>query len=126
MSFPGTRIKELRKISGMSQEELGKRVGVQRVAIQKYEKGYVTNIPLATIEKIAGVFDVSPTYLVGWEEIKGNTLSLESKILDGVSRLYGEDAIRLLEIYTTITKDARSKLLGYAEDIDLLYSEDKL
>ena len=38
MSNPGKKIKELRLMSGMSQEELGKRVGVQRAAIQKYER----------------------------------------------------------------------------------------
>lgn len=38
MINPGTRIKELRTIADMSQEELGRRVGVQRAAIQKYEK----------------------------------------------------------------------------------------
>ena len=37
----------------MSQEELGRRVGVQRAAINKYEKGTVSNIPLSTIEQIA-------------------------------------------------------------------------
>ena len=49
---PGERIKYLRTINNMSQEELGKRVGVQRAAINKYEKGTVENIPIATIEKI--------------------------------------------------------------------------
>ena len=39
---------------------------VQRAAINKYEKGSVTNIPIHTIEKIASVLDVSPTYIVGW------------------------------------------------------------
>ena len=46
---PGIRIKELRTIADMYQEELGRRVGVQRAAIQKYEKGTVENIPLRTI-----------------------------------------------------------------------------
>ena len=40
-NYAGTRIKELRKLSEMSQEELGRRVGVQREAINKYEKGSV-------------------------------------------------------------------------------------
>ena len=57
---PGERIKELRVLEGMSQEELGRRVGVQRAAINKYERGSVTNIPLQTIEKMAYVFNVSP------------------------------------------------------------------
>lgn len=65
MSSPGEKIRELRVMADMSQEELGKRVGVQRAAIQKYEKGTISNIPLETLEKIANIFNVSPTYLVG-------------------------------------------------------------
>ena len=38
MISPGEKIRELRVIADMSQEELRKRVGVQRAAIQKYEK----------------------------------------------------------------------------------------
>ena len=43
---PGERIKELRLLAEMSQDELGRRVGVQRAAINKYEKGIVENIKL--------------------------------------------------------------------------------
>lgn len=39
----------------MSQEELGRRVDVQRAFVNKYETGGVTNIPLSTVEKIAYV-----------------------------------------------------------------------
>ena len=84
----GERIKNLRVLSGMSQEELGNRVGVQRAAINKYEKGSVTNIPIATIEKIAQTFDVSPTYIVGWDNTESNPLSAEVKVLQGVKRFY--------------------------------------
>lgn len=61
----GEKIRYLRQLANMSQEELGRRVGVQRAAINKYEVGSVVNIPLTTIEKIAQVFDVNPTYIVG-------------------------------------------------------------
>ena len=96
---PGTRIKELRILSGMSQEELGRRVGVQRAAINKYEKGTVTNIPIQTIEKMAQVFDVSPTYIVGWNGDNDNPLAAEVKVLTGVKQFFGEDAVDLLECF---------------------------
>ena len=44
MNDIGIRIKKLRTLAGLSQEELGRRVGIQRAAINKYEKGSVTNI----------------------------------------------------------------------------------
>ena len=118
---PGERIKELRVLSGISQEELGRRVGVQRAAINKYEKGTVENIPLKTIEKIASVFDVSPNYIVGWNESSSNPLSAEVKVLQGVSIFYGEESVELLEIYTTSTKEGKKRLIAYAYEVAQLY-----
>lgn len=119
---PGTRIKYLRQLTGLSQEELGKRVGVQRAAINKYEKGTVTNIPIHTIEKIAAVFDVSPTYIVGWNGDKENPLSAEVKIIQGVNTFFGSEAVELLEIYTTLDSTGRKRLIQYAYDVHQIYS----
>ena len=121
---PGTRIKELRTLAGMSQEELGRRVGVQRAAINKYEVGAVTNIPIATIEKMAAVFDVSPSYIVGWNETASNPLAAEVKVLQGVKTFYGKDAVDLLEGYVTMNPKGQKKLFQYLEDMSRLYSED--
>ncbi len=120
---PGTRIRELRTLAGMSQEELGNRVGVQRAAINKYEVGSVTNIPLSTIEKMASVFDVSPTYIVGWCETSSNPLSAEVKVLKGIQTFYGKDAVDLLEAYTALSKRGRERVLQYTDDMSELYSE---
>lgn len=111
-------------MSGLSQEELGRRVGVQRAAINKYEKGSVTNIPLSTIERMAMVFDVSPTYIVGWDDSKVNPLALEVKILQGVSKFYGKDSVELLECYMELSNEGKKRLLMYACDMTKLYTED--
>jgi transcriptional regulator with XRE-family HTH domain len=121
---PATRIKELRTLFGMSQEELGRRVGVQRAAINKYEMGSVTNIPIATIEKIASVFDVSPTYIMRWNETPSNPLAAEVKIIQGVKTFYGDDAVELLEGYTTMTPMGRRKVLRYLADMSRLYGKE--
>jgi transcriptional regulator with XRE-family HTH domain len=121
---PGARIKELRLIADMSQEELGRRVGVQRAAIQKYEKGTVTNIPLITIERIANVFDVSPTYIVGWSTEPSNPLAAEVRIIQGIKKFFGTDAVELLEIYVSLNNAGKKRLVQYAEDIARLYGEE--
>ena len=91
MNNIGDRIKNLRTLAGLSQEELGNRVGVQRAAINKYEKGTVTNIPIQTIEKMANVFDVSPASIVGWQTaVSEDVLALEVKVINGVSKLFGK------------------------------------
>lgn len=118
---PGTKIKYLRSLTGMSQEELGRRVGVQRAAINKYEKGSVTNIPIATIEKIAQVFDVSPTFIVGWDDVNSTSLSAEVKVIKGVQYFYGKDAVELLEGFVSLNNIGRKRLIQYCHDMSVVY-----
>lgn len=120
---PGQRIRELRQLSGLSQEELGKRVGVQRAAIQKYEKGTVENIPTKTIELIANVLGVSPTYIMGWDGFDTEKLTQEVIVLQGVKLHFGKPAVDLLECYTNSNLDGRQRLLDYACDIERLYKK---
>lgn len=121
---PGDRIKYLRQLASMSQEELGKRVGVQRAAINKYEKGTVENIPLKTIEKIANVFDVSPTYLVGWNESNTNPLAAEVKVLQGVKAFYGNEVVQLIEGYCHLNTKGKERVFEYVEDMSLIYENE--
>lgn len=117
---PGERIKELRSLFGMSQEELGKRVGVQRAAINKYEKGTVENIPIKTIEGIAKVFDVSPSYIVGWTT-EENSLSAEVKTIQGVKLFFGKESVELLESFNNLTPKGKKRVLQYLDDIYWVY-----
>lgn len=64
----GERIKLLRKKNGFTQEELGAKIGVQKAAIQKYEKGTVKNIKRDSLILLAKYLDTTPEYLLGWEE----------------------------------------------------------
>lgn len=64
----GERIKFLRNKAGMSQEELGSKIGVKKAAINKYESGIVENLKRSTIARLAEVLDTTPAYLMGWEQ----------------------------------------------------------
>lgn len=63
------RLRELRIKAGMTQEELGKKVGRKENTICKYEKG-LREPKLETWKTLADVFGVSPQYLVGWTDAK--------------------------------------------------------
>ena len=58
------KIKMLRTQKGLSQEELGKIVGLQKAAINKYETGRVVNIKKSMLQKLADALDVSPADLL--------------------------------------------------------------
>ena len=53
-------IKAARLQKNLTQEELGKRIGVTKSAVMKYEKGIVENIKRSTILKLATELDLSP------------------------------------------------------------------
>lgn len=63
----GEIIKELRIKNDLTMEQLADRLGVGKSAVNKWEKGYVTNIKRPTIKKMAEIFGVSPAYLMGYE-----------------------------------------------------------
>ncbi len=69
----GERIKTLRKEHNLTQEELGKMLGVQKAAIQKYEKGTVKNIKRDSLIKLARILDTTPEYILGWDDFPSNT-----------------------------------------------------
>lgn len=66
----GDRLKEARKRKGLTQEELGALIGVQKAAIHKYENNVVVNLKRSTIHKLAKALDVTPTYLLELEDTK--------------------------------------------------------
>lgn len=56
----GERIKQLRLSLGMTQEQLGEKIGVKKAAINKYETGIVVNLKKSTISSLAKALNVSP------------------------------------------------------------------
>ncbi|MDY3005949.1 S24 family peptidase [Anaerococcus porci] len=66
----GNIIKNLRTERNLTQEEVGKIIGASKQTLHKYENGIITNIPQDKIEALANLFDVSPSYIMGWEKDK--------------------------------------------------------
>lgn len=115
MSTMGENIRELRLKHKMTQEELGSYIGVKKSAIRKYESGMVENIPRSSIKKMADLFDVKPSYLMGWESQKKPTATG-----DGLS----ESEIAWLELYRMMPDEqTRAILVNMVEQFTAL-SED--
>lgn len=60
----GDLIRQKRQELNLSQEELGRMVGVNRAAINKWESGRVKNLKRETIKKLSEIFNISPALLV--------------------------------------------------------------
>ena len=75
MGTVGYRIRCARETLGMTQESLGKLCGTTKQTIFKYENDIVTNIPMDRIEAIASHLNVTPAFLMGWDNTDGSSSS---------------------------------------------------
>lgn len=100
----GEYIKSLRLKHGLTQEELGAKVGVKRAAVQKWECGLTQNLKRTTIQKLSDVFGVSPSLFINAEvntEIKSNTgikIPVLGSVVAGIPLEAIEDIIDYEEI----------------------------
>ena len=83
----GERIKKLRKEKGLTQEQLGNLLGVKKSAIAKYENNRVSNLKKDTIQKLSEIFDVSPSYFLGFEESNQPVISDSIQYANGDSMI---------------------------------------
>lgn len=116
----GDRIRELRKEHNMTQDELGKSLGVGRSAILKYEKGEVENLPRSTIAKMATIFGVSPAYLMCFDRWDEQCLSDEVQLLERIQAKYGKDVVTLIHNYLELDDKDKETLLLMSEHFDVL------
>lgn len=110
------RIKQLRIKANMTLEEVGNHLGISKSGVQKYEKGKVTNIPRDTVVRLASLFNVSPEYLMCFDNKNAESIS-EEAIQEHITKKYGKTSLRLLNEYAALSTPAKSKLLGYAKDL---------
>lgn len=77
----GTVLRTLRESNKMTLEEVSKKLGIAKQTLYKYEIGIITNIPLLKIEELAKIYNVSPSYITGWEDEKKADLSQYDNIM---------------------------------------------
>lgn len=106
----GERLKDLRERLGMSQVDFAAKINVSKQSLYKYENNIITNIPSDKIEAAAKVGNVSPAYLMGWdnnvspipggskEKKKGVTIKILGRVAAGIPIEAIEDIIDTEEI----------------------------
>ena len=63
----GENIRQARKNAGLTQKELGEKLGISAAAIGQFEKKN-SNPPNSTVQKIAAVLEISPLTLYDQEQ----------------------------------------------------------
>ena len=133
----GQRIRDRRIALELTLDELGKRVGVGASTVRKWETGYIKDMRSDKIQKVADALDVTPAYLMGWDE--SQSVSVEqvqtNNGLIGQANapvyINGENTpvqlskeeTELLRIYKELSVRGRMQLLTKAMDLEAAESE---
>ena len=99
----GEIIKQLRKEADLTQEELGKKLDppLNRAAINKWESGVVENIKRSYILQMAALFNVSGSYLMGFDPSPANAPAPE-----------GERTQEFIQLFRQLTDQQRQSLIA--------------
>ena len=102
----GQRIKYCREQKNLTQTELAERTGTTKQNIYKYENGIITNIPSDKIQRMADVLEVSPAFLMGWDEEYIKTQEVLKKLInpDSMSQQVKEIAELQAKIIKAVSK----------------------
>lgn len=100
MAIYNERIKQLRIDRDMTLKDIAKRLEITEATAQRYESGNgIKAIPYEKIVEYAKVFNVPPSYIMGWDESlrTANTDMLVQLALDHRKHDYVEKLMNLSE-----------------------------
>lgn len=91
------RIKSKRLELNMSYQDLSDKTGISRSTLQRYETGYIKNLPIDKFELIANALNISASSLMGLKE--ETPISQEQQLINTISNyLYENSKVTLSEI----------------------------
>ena len=99
----GEKIRDARLAKGLTQEELGKLVGLQKSAIAKYENGRVVNIKRSTLQKLANALDLRGSDLI-IESNPKEAAELSAKVLLDM------ELMDTIELYYTLSAEKQKMI----------------
>lgn len=105
----GDKIRIHRKALGLTQTELGERLGVKVNAVSKWECGRVEDIPTSKIKSLSNIFGVSPSYLIDDEK---DPLTISKEALD------------FIDVFEKLTPSERTVLCDTAKALLRARSKD--
>lgn len=100
----GEKIHYLRVQHNMTMEDLARELGVQRSAINKYEKGIVVNLKRSTISGLCRVFGVSSSYFLDDDDPDQDRLEVLHQdprlglLFDRVNKMSDADKDKMIQI----------------------------
>ena len=112
----GNRIKFRREQLGMTQEQLGAKLGLNKSTIQRYEKGIVEKIKLPVIQAVAKELNVNPNWLVLKTDDMGQYTDEDDELNEYLEELKNRSEMRMLfKLTKSATKEDVMKAVKIIE-----------
>lgn len=109
----GKVIKDARLRKGMTQEELGERVGVQKSAIAKYENGRVINIKRSVLQKLAKALDLNPSELIESDWVKKDPEATNENGAKAAALLLDKEFVELYPMYESLNAEKKKQVKDF-------------
>lgn len=119
MSLNGKKIKQLRKKSGLTQEALGKKLGVIKQTVSSWEND-ISEPNSDVLSNIASIFNVSLDFLLDREDSEGHGLK------DGNIDNYGLDAPGIASILGYPSDEEKAVDFSHKLALQMDFNGDKL
>ena len=92
---------------GLSVDDLAAKLGKNRATIYRSESDEIENFPIQVIGPLSKALDVSPGYLMGWEELAENPTpdkisAAKQDLIAMIDDLPDDQAEKLLQIAKTV------------------------
>lgn len=119
--FFGEKVKALRKEKGLSQRQLGEKMGVKQQTVAQYEKA-IEQPKLSTVRKIAEALGIPLSELT-----ERSICVTDGEVFEGDSKssshfVYIEQVKknhdRLLESFMELSLEGQQKVIKYSEDLE--------
>lgn len=129
----GKRIKKHREASGMTQEELGRILGIQKAAVQKIESGQNSNIRADKLMRLCETFRVFPSAFLYdsfpefWKRVFGIELDERDPYLEDMQLLirlnalvedrFGPRGLTLMHNIDALNEEGIERAIAYVGDL---------
>lgn len=95
----GDRLRHLRTSKNLTQEEVGRLLGVSKATVNRYETGEI-DIKRTTALKLSSILKVSPAYIMGWTDTADTSSEPE-----------------ILKLYNSLNDIGKQKVIDFINDL---------
>lgn len=111
----GEKIKSARLIKGLTQEELGALLGVQKSAIAKWESGRVVNIKRSRIKKLSEILGIPAHELISseWKNPSVEMAEIHSAVLTDT------ELLTALKEYYSLNEQSKKMVRNFIHNLSI-------